>query len=115
MPNFTGGTIPLGGVEGIGTFTSGTAPKITGRTFGIPYWSNGSKIIAPDKISGAFSLNSQIDVQEGSAISTGAASADYRTYKDYCDFDASRSSSAYSRTDNCIIPKGRYVRYIIKY
>lgn len=104
VPNFTDGTAPLGSNDTLGSYRTGEIPKITGRFFadGLTFgWEGGEE-------AGALyhTMNDR---------NYGCNSKYYKNGNCNINFDAYRSSSAYNRTDNKVVPAGYVVRYIIKY
>lgn len=84
----------------LGYMDDGQLPNITG---GISNYAN----------FGALSNNSAL--YSGGTASWGAMSASQQTHNENIYFDASRCSSAYSRSDNFVIPRRLNVNYVIKY
>lgn len=106
VPNFTGGSVPLGWGGDIAVplnyYFAGSLPRITAEANPVTSQSNGF-----GSGSGAFTFT-----KTGQDNYTGGG---WNLQWGTLNFDASRSSSAYVRTDNLVIPRGRGTMYIIKY
>lgn len=82
----------------IGSTNTGSLPKITGNFTGIGAGAYGAD--------GAFSVSAASSAGWGDSWGNNTFSLN---------FSASRSSSAYSRTDNAVIPQHTVMLYVIKY
>lgn len=95
MPNTTWRALFGAPQSALGSYSSGALPKITGHFGGLIQYGP----------SGAF-VNAA--TQKGNVQATANQIASWT-------FDASRCSSAYSRSDNTVIPQSIFTQFFIKY